>query len=164
MPDTITSQAPLESNISREHEYTDLIHLMLADTRRTIDASIVSLMGDFLSGCGRVDLMHLDIIYKCSAADQFISVGMSSTTQSLTVQQAAFKGNGVSFTATNLTMGVRHSIRLIPEDNLSRQIQPVSSDLPSMKLLLECSKGVEVQIVLAVKVRGIRMHFNVLNK
>jgi hypothetical protein len=150
----LTPPAPHESNISREHEYTDVI--MLSGV--VCDTPLDKLLAPYLPGAGRVDLVKISVKFNATAEKQAFYFGFSSVLSVLTAKQASGKPSGVRFMSNNFTVGNEFVHTLIPEDTLSRQIRPNSADLPMINFLVSADKDALVTIHFYVKVHGIRQH------
>lgn len=158
----LTAPAPTESNIAREHEYTDLIHLICDDKAVKYSDSVASLVSPYLENCGRYDLVSITAVYVCPV-DKGLQMGFCSTGQSLTAKQVGMKRNGLYHVGSAANAGTRHVVTLVPEDTLSTQLQPVSAQLPSVKLILSKDISVALSLEIAVKVHGIRQRYGNLN-
>lgn len=151
----LTAQARLESNISVEHDYTDVVVLSGASVSSPLD----HILSEYLSGCGRVDLVKIEVKVLATATKQKFYFGFSSTSSNLTAKEAARKMSGKMFCSNDFTVGDEIVFSLIPEDTLSRQIRPNSADLPMINFLMEAPEEAEVGVHFFLKVRGIRQHF-----
>jgi len=156
---SVTTQAPLESSIATSHQVTDIVHRVYTK-KVTIGEAVLRFVIDSLPGCGRINLVKIVAVFVCPAEDLCVKIGVCSTGQSLTATQAAMKENGVYFVSSVPTRGVRHVTTIIPEDTLSRQLQPTSSQLPTTKLLIEISEGVVLSLQFHIQVEGMRQHFS----
>jgi len=153
----ITSAAPLEPNISTEHEYTDSISRTLTGT--TWSGPIKELVSSTLTNCGRYDLVKLEVAFHAAKEDMTIRAGVCNVDSGCSIIQGSMKENGICQTSNITTKGITDRRTIIPEDTLSRQLAPVSSHLPTPKFMIEFTAGMTVVVTIFVKVHGIRMHY-----
>jgi hypothetical protein len=157
---SVTQSAPHEPDISTEHEYTDVLYMLLPDS---FDNSVLSMIGSMLPGCGRIDLVSLAVTYTCTAEKQEVMAGIKASGASATAEQLAFKDNGIYHVSNGFNFGVKSTFEVVPEDTLSVQIQPVSSMLPTPHFVFKKSRGVKASVILRLKVHGIRIQYGSLN-
>jgi hypothetical protein len=150
---SITSPAKLESNISVDHVYTDVIMLKM----KSCDAPLDAILAPYLPGVGNANLVKLSYKIVTTAAKQKIRIGFCSTVSPLTADLAAMKESGLYFVSNEKTVGDEVVGVLIPEDTLSRQIRPNSAQLVMMKLLVDVPEAASVMLFFYVKVNGMRM-------
>jgi hypothetical protein len=158
--DSLTAPAPHESNISREHDYNLIVHVHIG--KEKMQVNINTLLSSYLSGCGRVDLQRITAKYMIFSKGETVAFGFSEAGGSESVEMYAMKASGHIFTSGELASGVSTMVELIPEDTLSRQIQPVSSQLPAMRLHVERSSNVKLQMAFYIKIHGIRQVYSSL--
>jgi len=159
---SITSSAKHEPDISTSHAYTDIILINL--TAKTSWSSEVSTaITEFLEGCGRVDLLKMHVKVIPTATSQSIYIATCSTANNNSAETLSGMQNGYSFVSNSFTVGIERSFDLIPMDNLSMQIRPVSASLPMMQIKMEKTAAMRVWLTLYVKVLGVRQHVKVLN-
>jgi len=161
--DSLTGKAPYDPSIATQHEFTDVIYVAFADKKLQFDDTVVNLCSAHLAGCGKVDLVDITISGVCTAADQTLAVGITSTVSGMTITQVALKSNGYYHVSNDYTRGIPFRHTLVPEDTVSRQIQPVSAMLPTMKLMVLRSEGVVLTLEIKLKVSGMRQKTITLN-
>lgn len=152
------SSAPLEPVSFTETPYNMIVHIELKKT--SISVKIADLIKSYLEGCGNVDLHHIDLVVVTTAASQTVKAGMCDAGSSATINHVSMKANGVHFTSTSYNYGVKNTHTLEPEGTLSRQIQPVSSNLPMIKLLVEKAEAASVQLDVYIKIHGVRQVYS----
>jgi len=151
----LTSPATHESNISSEHEYTDVISL-----RGTVcDQPLDKLLGPWLPGVGRADLVKITVKITTTAAKQKVYIGFASVNSSMTAVTASGKLSGLRFVSNERNAGDEIVKTLIPEDTLSRQIRPNSAMLTMMQFLVHCDDEVLLDVHFFVKVHGMRQQY-----
>lgn len=163
---TITSSAPLESNISKGHPYTDLALIDLGTLREGC-MSLDSLLKTFMVGCGRVDLFEISFKAVCGSEQETIKLGIKEAGGQMPIEFVCMKANGFIHTSNPKNYGQEITGVLTPEDTLSRMIRPQSADLPMMNLVWSLSEDVRCMLYIKFIVRGMRIHqlsFPVSNK
>jgi hypothetical protein len=148
-----TAPAPNEPNISVEHPFTHVFHVLVSGV--ALDKTLAEILEGQTTGWGRADLVKVQGKFVTSDAKQFVKVGFTSTTSNATIDEIAMRPSGKYFVSSQATAGQEHTFDLIPEDIYSRQIQPASSYLPMLRLKCSTSAGVAGSIMLYVKVHGI---------
>jgi len=160
----ITGAAPLEPVISSELPENFIVYYSFNTKKSVTFSDTLSVMcRNELEGCGNVDLIKLEVHFKSTDVNQSLRAGVLSSMQSISDTQLAQKSNSISYTSNMVNTGVRHIQSIIPEDTLSRQIQPVSSHLPTLKFMLYADAGVEVGVNVYLKVHGVIQKWRVLN-
>lgn len=155
----ISGPAPLESGVSVKHEYTDVINV----SGNEYDGALSIYLSDLFEGCGRVDLLHMDVYVLACDKAQACYASIVSVNSSATVEQAAMFGNGFAYISNSFEVGIKHKVTLVPPDTLSRQIQPPSSDLPMLKFMLTADPKMRVNVEFFVKVHGARFRTKTLS-
>jgi len=158
----VTAAAPIEGNISTEHPYTHLVYVSVPQEKNYKDV-ICKLVVDHLKGCGRVDLVKIDAIIITSAPGATVKIGFAEAGSSLSIDQVSTKPNGVHHVANAFNVGIKVQESIIPEDTFSRQLQPVSSMLPTPQIYISTSKDVMVTMVVFLKVHGVVTLYSILN-
>lgn len=156
-----TEVARFESNISTEHEYTD--RFVGTVDALSIDSSIGTLLKSQLVGCGRVDLVSIFLKVNASDAKQKFKFGLTEAGSSASVTHAAGKLNGWTYISNSMNFGTDMVKNILPEDSISRQIQPKSADLPDLRIMITRDAGMVVVMEILVKVRGVRTKYISLN-
>jgi len=151
----LTPSAPLETNISKEHEYTDVVILQGTSCSKPLDA----ILKDYMPGVGRADLVKIEVKIVTTASAQKVCIGFANVNSSLTAEQAAMKMSGLYFVSNSYSAGNEITRVLIPEDTLSRQIRPNSADLMMMNFLLSATDGVKIAVHFFIKVHGMRTQY-----
>jgi len=160
--EVFTSPAPLESSVASTQPYTHVSHFVIG-TAVSFSWTLAGMLKDDISGYGNVDLHSIVIDYEMPTEGLKILGGFCHAGTSLTVNQVAFKPNGLHRTSNARTAGEPYTAIMVPESTMSRQIQPVSSDLPMIKFMMEWSKGVCGQIHIFYKVHDHCQKFHTLN-
>jgi hypothetical protein len=156
--EVLTSAAPLETNISVDHQETDIIVLDGDYCDHPLDV----ILAPYLEGCGRVDLLKIEAKIVTTDARQKVMMGFAATGSSISVAQAAGKLSGLLFVSNAKTQGDEVTKVLVPEDTLSRQIRPNSADLPMLKLMVDVNPEVMLFLHIYIKVRGVRVRYGKL--
>jgi hypothetical protein len=155
-----TSAAPLPLSTGTDHLYTD--ELVYTVDVNKINMSYADLLGDHLQGCGRVDLVSISIEGIHSKAGDFIYAGFCAKGTSATIRHVSAVKNGLRNIANNMTVGQEVFRDMIPQDILSRQIQPTPADLPVAAFMLEKSEGCSATLIIRINVHGIRTRYKSL--
>lgn len=153
--DVLTGAAPVEGGVSTSHDYTDII----VWSGYKLDQALDALLSSKLEGCGKVDLVKIEVKIITSAEKQHVYMGFASTGSSIPVKMAAGKLSGLFFRSNAKTVGDEITKVLVPEDTLSRQIRPNSANLPMLKFMVDVTEGVDVFVHFYVKVSGMRVHY-----
>jgi len=156
----LTAPAPADGNISREHEFS---HIYFATMEiLSFKGTLEFLLSDLIKGAGQVDLVSIKLNFVLPNAMDAIKAGVCESGNNLTVDQVALKSNGVYMVATEFNAGHKHVAEIIPEDILSKQIRPISSNLPMIQLMVTKTEKAVVNIEVKVKVRGFISKYVVL--
>jgi len=150
----LSAQARLEPNISVEHPFSHEFNFNIAG-KYTYSGSIMELVQSWLAGCGKVDLVSLELKFKMLEEKQTMQIGFCDLNSSLTIDQVAMKLNGVDITSNARTVGDEYVKNLIPEDTLSRQLQPISSMLLATKIMIAKDEKVRANLIIRLKVHGV---------
>jgi len=156
--ETITTAASLESKISTEHVYSDVVRVSMGE-KESWSGDVNEAIADALRGCGAVDLIKVQCIIMTPEEGSSVSIGFCEAGSSESVETLSMKENGYNFVATAYNKGTRQVVELVPEDTLSRQIRPISSDLPMLCMKISKSKKTKVSVAFYIKVRGIRSRY-----
>jgi hypothetical protein len=159
--EVVTSSAPLEPTISTQHNYTDMLYLDMENGTLFNDA-VASVVTSRVQHTGRIDLVKLSVVYIATASGQTLRAGICNTGQNLSAEAVSMKPNGISFVSNNMTMGVKHTGDIVPEDTISRQLFPVSSFLPSARFIISKDAGMRATVIIQVKVEGVRQYYGTL--
>lgn len=158
----ITAPAAHERTVAVDrHASTDILSLRLrpTDNKISIKKSLSEIMGEHILNCGNVSVDK--IVLKCRAREEgdWLNFGCAEVGSSLTASAAAMKENGhsISFYAAN--RGKEEYLTLIPEDSLSRQVKPISADLPMMKIYISCSPTMIAALHIHYTVHGLRYRY-----
>lgn len=149
----ITGPAPTPPVNINSHPYNRIVNVSMA--ANTFNENIANLITTDLQGCGRVDLVKIEMNFLALAAGDAVMVGVTDINSSIDIVQASQKPNGFVHKATSYNYGNKDVITVVPEDMLSRQLRPVPSDLPSMKLIFEKTGTMRVSFVIYLQVHGI---------
>lgn len=155
-----TPQAPIENSVSLELEESDIVNLDMS-ALTTKDGSIESYVAHRLEGCPNVDLIKLSIKCQAQSAKDYIRIGMSAMGSSASIKSLAGKKNGFKHKANDRNVGEEIEKDLVPMANVSRQIRPCSSQLPMLRLCYEKSAGMDLTLIVYMKVNGVREHNDV---
>jgi hypothetical protein len=150
--------APHESGVLVTQPYTDEFSVRLGDGTAAVAVShtLQEILSEHLTGCGRVELHSMTLKYKFSDDDQFFKIAMNAATSALSLD-SLLGFEGAEFVSANpLSKGKWESLLLTPYGNVSRQIQPVSSQLPSLKVMVAAPKGMVLYLNIKVAVLGPR--------
>jgi len=149
----VTAPAPIEPNISREHEFNRMLTISV-HVNKWAD-SVEKLCGKNLQGCGRVDFVSMQVKMIPLKDGAWAKFGVCEVGSSYTTDDVAMKPNGEYFVANPWNTGNSKLVNVMPEDTLSRQMRPISALLPTMKFLLEKSDDMKMTIVLKLQVHGL---------
>jgi hypothetical protein len=152
---SLTAPARHESSLAREHEFTDCIILLGNVCNDTLD----NLLSPYLEGCGRVDLVRLEVKIVTTASGQKVQVGVDTAGSTRSIDQVCRKVNGIYFISNTKNVGQEVVRPIKPEDNLSLQIRPNSADFPMLKLLCKADTDVDISFHFFIKVHGMRVRF-----
>lgn len=150
-----TAAAPLEQVLSGDTPETDICNLDLS-ALTTKDGSILDYIGHRLEGCPNVQLLSWSFKAQAGAAGDFLRIGMASINSSASIKSLAGKKNGFKHKANDRNYGEEIERDLIPMSNVSRQIQPDSSQIPMLRLCYEKSAGMDLTFTFRYKVNGVR--------
>jgi len=156
----LTSPAPHEPDISSIHEYSHILMLTLPTEYKGTLGNIVS---NHITGAGRIDLVSCAISFTTNDAKQSVKAGFRSNGSRATIDQVATKRSGLCFTTNAHNYGPKVIHELVPEDTMSRQLQPVSSFLPTIDFMFTRSQEVVATLELKVKVHGFVYVYGALN-
>jgi hypothetical protein len=159
--ESLTSQAPLPRSTGTEHAYNLLIHIMVK--KDNIAEDIAVLLKDHMKGCGRVDLVEINCNYNLYQKGDRISIGFSEVGGSEDAMMYSMKASGHRMVAGENVLGTSTTLKLVPEDTLSRQLQPPPADLPMMKLHLAKKGTLDCMLIFKLKVHGVRAFYQTLN-
>jgi hypothetical protein len=157
-----TAPAPLEPSIAQQHQYTDRVVVDLED-HASGARTLADIVSPVLVGTGRVDLVQVIMVYKTTGPDQSVNIGQrdSANTQSASVLGLLEEGH--SFTSNDRSYGSRVVVDLIPLSTTSRQIRPVSADLPTFQITWAFGGVFPRKMIVYLKVSDFRTHFIALN-
>lgn len=152
---SLTAPAPLEPFAANEQPYNFMV---IADVEVTNYAdTVANLVSDYLEGCGNVDLVKIDATMLFSKASEFVYIGFSDANGSKGAKTYAMRPDGYAYKAGVNIPGSAVVVELLPPNIYSRQLQPVSSLLPTLKIHIAKSETVDMQMRLYVKIHGPRM-------
>lgn len=154
---SITAPAPMPSAQAPGHLYTDIVNINFGSNTQ-YSGNIESLLSDKLQGCASVHLVKIEAIFQATAQDQEILMGMCDAGSGLTIDQIAFKPNAIAHMANARNVGERHTIELVPEDTLAKQIRPIASNLPMIKIMIKKDKSMRLSLVIYLRVDGMRQY------
>jgi len=152
-----TPMAPLERGIGTEFLYTDIVQLC-CDGKNEYDGPISDLVEHRLEGCGKVDLVQFSVKYQAGAGGARIYLGTSAVGSSATAKALAMNRNGHAHISNNFNAGAEHIVDLVPMSNVSRQIQPASTNLPMLRFTYEKTSTMSLNLTLYLKVEGVRVY------
>jgi len=160
MPDTkfeSEPSAPLEKTFTKDQLY-DLDYGLKAVKQEALSFSmpVIEIVSGKLQGCGPVDLVHLKMRYKCTAAGQSVTLALSNISASHSPDELFSLQDCYTATSNNFNYGQTVNVDLVVPDRFTRQIQPPSTNAPSFRLYLEKDAGVELTIFIGLKIHGAR--------
>jgi hypothetical protein len=159
---SLTQAAPLEPNVSQSQQYTDRCVIDLSAVTE-INAPIAQLISGVLEGTGRVDLLSAYICYTTTEQDQEIHFGVCDSASNRSAKQLGQERGGHAFVSNKVTYGIKKVEEVIPPSLFSRQIRPVSSELPTFKLVALFDGSYPRTLELEVLVRDFRNRYLALN-
>jgi len=151
-----TAAAPIDPNISSSHPFNHEISLNFSGNT-SFDEDLWKLLGKHLTGVGRVDLVSMALSFKATASGQSLYFGVTATGSTATAESVAHRQGGISYTSNSMNYGVKHYDEIIPESLLSRQLHPVSSFLPMIRIVASFDKAMNIQVILKIKVHDYRI-------
>jgi len=154
--------APNDPSIATEHLETHLHSITLGSVRKISEPFSV-LLKDKLVGCGQVDLVELSIKFVSNDAKQKLMAGYIAVGTPIAIEQASLQKGGIRHCTNTMNYGTMEEFAMVVPDVFSRQIQPVSSLLPTPQFMLEASDGASVCINIAYKVHGVIRSYEILN-
>lgn len=157
--DMLTGPAPIESGVSREHGWTHSIVKEMKDC----DASLDTILATNMNGCGQVHLIEMHISCQGMKIGDSVEVGTCAVGSTATLGHLSMMPNGFAYVTNAMTVGNKTTDKVIPLDNVSRQIRPISADLPSTKLMLKKTGSMRVFITFNILVKGIIVVYDSLN-
>lgn len=146
-------QAPHEQGVAVTAEW----NLMVTAEDRTVSGSLDTILSAVMVGCGRVELVKVELKYIATESGATLYAGFQEAGGSKTAKQVAMKPSGHAHVANTLNFGQTHEVTLVPEGILSRQIRPNSSDLPMIKFELNAGTKMEVAVHYYLNVIGPRL-------
>jgi len=153
LPSVVTEPViTVEEPYNVEFQFT-----LQSKTNISLKQTLTTMLGNRLHGMGKVDLISITAVYRCTAANEFVNMGIANANSDLTSVQVAMTPGGHSFASNAFNYGSQVSVDLLIPDVLSRQLQPPSSHLPSFKLYLSCSKDVHIVLIVRLKHYGPRI-------
>jgi len=157
----VTAPPSYEPNISTDHVWTDVIYVELKGDKK--DQTVASYVSDMLLGCGNVALVKMQVTSVPMKDNSFFKMGFHDAGSNPSINQVALKPNGIFRTANAMTRGIRGMDEVQPEDTMSRQIRPISSMLPELKVMYEKDADTVVTMAFFLNVRGMRTRYVTLN-
>jgi hypothetical protein len=147
-------QAPLESTVARELGYTFDCQVFYKNLHKG-NNTLWTYVQEDCAGCGNVDLISVQAICVCSNEGDWYQIGLVATGSGMPLAISSMRENGAYHVANARNYGIRNVHELIPDSNLSRQLFPTSSQLPSITMAFEKSKGTTINFHIKLKVNGV---------
>lgn len=158
---SITAPAPFEANVARSHPFTHIIYLELK--KDEFSGTLDNMLANYLTGCGNVQLVKLSVVFQPPSEGVSIAAGVCEAGANVSIDLMAMKGNGILFTSALPTVGRKFTEELVPEDTLSKQIRPISSDLPMIKVCVRKDTKMKAMLEVRLKVNGMIQLYGSLN-
>jgi len=114
------------------------------DGLKSVQNTLDQVLSAHLVGLGNVQLVELKIIFKAESAGDYIYAGFCHANKSIKTKSLGMYSGGIAYTANSYNYGTKHTETLMVPVNLTRQIQPVSSQHPATRLQILASKNMEV--------------------
>jgi len=150
------SQAPIEPVLQSEEEFNHVVYALLSvDKQETKGSALISeIVQAYLDGCGKVDVMQLQITAQFSADKQSFFCAVYNANGSRSVDELSLMRGGIGMTTTPYDYGTPRTFDITIPSTYSRQVQPVSSALPTFKLHVKASAGVKVMVGIFLRIHG----------
>lgn len=121
-----------------------------------------SALSDVLHKLGRVDLVSLVLKYRFTSTKQIFKCAVTSYNSSSSIADCQWQPGAVSVGSNEANVGVMNLHDVQIPDCYSRQVQPVSSDLPKWRCMFFATSGVMVGYTIVYKHYGkLRENFNI---
>lgn len=148
--------------LTQEQDYSDVffIGLDLPDGASKFSGSctLISMIQEEANGCGKIDLIDLQVVVVPKGVDQEIVAGIYNANAILTKSDVEVLDTGEAFKTTAYNYGQRKVMKFIIPQIWTRQMQPGSSALPPFRFYCYAHKDMTVALRLYVKVHGPRHH------
>jgi len=150
------AQVALEENITKEEDYNFRLQIPVVTDSNLItgDQPISAILSNYLLGCGKVDLIKFQVIYQTTKASQIVKFGVCNTLGNRSLESVVLAPGGVNFMSNTYNFGVQEVVDIVIPDTISRQIQPASSHLPSLRFKCSVSSGVAFSVIFYLKFHG----------
>lgn len=134
----LTSPAPQEDQLTPPGSWEMMLWIDVEGTR--YDGDIAGLCKDHLKGCSQVEVER--IYYKWNAVNdkQYLYMGFSAMGSTASAKILGGKKNGRRLVVSTMTVGAEYEGDLVPEGSWSRRIQPISSNLPMLRICIDKSE------------------------
>jgi len=138
-PDGVSPLEGTQSNVWNKAVHT---------TKKTsVDKALDALLQGNMVGLGKVSLDCVEIVYMMTATGQEIQAAFTSTSCGEDLDTASFDVGGINIMGTDNNLnGINTSVKIRPNQELSRQIRPISADKPAPKFMWKISEGVKFKI------------------
>lgn len=153
---SFTSQAALESSVASGDPF-DLFLMIDCDDLNEYEGELWRMLSQWCTGMGKVDLFELSVSYLLPGANDYLHVGTSTAYNTQTAKQLSRLPSGVNANGGNmLNRGKQFIDVLIPDGQISRQLQPASSDLPMLRIAYSKSASCQLSLFVKLKTQGHR--------
>jgi len=151
----LTGSAPSEPSIATTHPFTDIVHVHLTKSK---DAPLLDYISKALEGCGLTSLVKVTASFTLTSGTN-VQIGISEVGSVQPASVLSVCPGGINHTANAMNEGTKHQIDVIVPDILSTQLRPISSHLPSPRLVVSMSKEVVIVLSFFIKVHGMRTRY-----
>jgi len=110
-----------------------------------ISTEVLKLVETDLKGAGNVDLVEIEVDFVAPTSGLEMACILVGSNNDLPRNAWTLFGGFLQVSNT-LNAGITQKVKLIPNDLMSRQIQPKAADAPSPKLMVFAAKGVHVAV------------------
>jgi len=154
-------QVPEEPNITKDQDYNLIVMLSPTSnatrTKISLKKPVCEIIPNQLAGCGKVDLVKLELTYMTSKKGEHINLGVANANVDLKARQVGMSEGGYSHVSNEFNYGEKRTVTIVVPDILTRQIQPASSMAMPLKLYLSANKDTRIMLHLFLKIHGPRI-------
>lgn len=111
-----------------------------------ITMTLEEFMRNELSICGPTDVVTLRLRFTCTDAKQKVACAVGSIISGFENQNAHHMRGAFNHTSNSYNYGQQQIVTMVIDDQVSRQIQPASSQALAFRFYLYLSKGVEAVV------------------
>lgn len=109
---------------------------------------------NFLVGMGRVELEKVQVRYTTSKSGDYVYAGFANALFNQSAKTICRMPGNFYVVSNSMNTGVQHEKDLFISGLFSKQLQPVSSQLPDAQFAIGAAQGVSLMVVFHVIVHG----------